>query len=209
MTTPSDGTTPAGWYPDPNIGGQQRYWDGQQWTESTAAVSPAAPPAPVPYVPPTPPVLPVSPQSPPSYGQPQTPGYGQPVMAAYGQPMPPAKSGSGRWWILGILAAVAAVGLVLVVAAVFLATATRTISSTSVATEIEKGLVEKTGQSFEVTCPPDQPMEQGYQFTCTGISGTGLTITIIVTQENDSGNFTWKASNSDGSGTPSPDVSIL
>lgn len=25
----------AGWYPDPASAGQQRYWDGQQWTEHT------------------------------------------------------------------------------------------------------------------------------------------------------------------------------
>ena len=28
---------PAGWYPDPTVPGQQRYWDGTQWTEHTAA----------------------------------------------------------------------------------------------------------------------------------------------------------------------------
>lgn len=40
---------PAGWYPDPNTGGQ-RYWDGTQWTEYTdqnypgqAATGPATP----------------------------------------------------------------------------------------------------------------------------------------------------------------------
>lgn len=27
---------PAGWYPDPTQPGQQRYWDGAQWTEHTA-----------------------------------------------------------------------------------------------------------------------------------------------------------------------------
>lgn len=29
----SDQQTPAGWYPDPDNAGQQRYWDGIQWTE--------------------------------------------------------------------------------------------------------------------------------------------------------------------------------
>ena len=34
MTTPS---TPAGWYPDPDGSGAQRYWDGSAWTESAPA----------------------------------------------------------------------------------------------------------------------------------------------------------------------------
>jgi hypothetical protein len=38
MTTPP---TPAGWYPDPDGSGGQRYWDGSVWTEHRA---PAAPP---------------------------------------------------------------------------------------------------------------------------------------------------------------------
>lgn len=32
-------TTPAGWYPDPESEGQQRYWDGDQWTEHRAPMS--------------------------------------------------------------------------------------------------------------------------------------------------------------------------
>ena len=42
------GTTPAGWYPDPEAPGQNRYWDGAGWTEQRQAaelpVSPSAPP---------------------------------------------------------------------------------------------------------------------------------------------------------------------
>ena len=34
---------PAGWFPDPEHSGQQRYWDGQQWTGDRAP-SPPAPP---------------------------------------------------------------------------------------------------------------------------------------------------------------------
>jgi len=38
-------STPAGWYPQPD--GQQRYWDGQHWTESSApgATMPVTTPA--------------------------------------------------------------------------------------------------------------------------------------------------------------------
>ncbi len=35
-------TTPAGWYPDPGEPTNQRYWDGQQWTERTAPLAPGA-----------------------------------------------------------------------------------------------------------------------------------------------------------------------
>lgn len=34
--TQTAASQPAGWYPDPN-GGGQRYWDGQAWTEHTSA----------------------------------------------------------------------------------------------------------------------------------------------------------------------------
>jgi hypothetical protein len=40
------GGAPAGWYQDPGGSGQQRYWDGQQWTDRTsvvAAISPTGP----------------------------------------------------------------------------------------------------------------------------------------------------------------------
>ena len=33
---------PAGWYPDPQDGTRQRYWDGDAWTEHTADASPQA-----------------------------------------------------------------------------------------------------------------------------------------------------------------------
>ncbi|CAB5038215.1 unannotated protein [freshwater metagenome] len=44
-------TTPAGWYPDPSVAGQVRYFDGQGWTEHTqptpqAIAAPQAPPLP-------------------------------------------------------------------------------------------------------------------------------------------------------------------
>ena len=45
MTTqPPQGDTPAGWYPDPEIPGGQRYWDGTQWTEHLAVAAAVAPP---------------------------------------------------------------------------------------------------------------------------------------------------------------------
>lgn len=34
---------PAGWYPDPDNGSQQRYWDGRQWTDNYAPYATAQP----------------------------------------------------------------------------------------------------------------------------------------------------------------------
>jgi hypothetical protein len=36
-------TTPPGWYPDAQVPGQNRYWDGQQWTAHTAPAAPSEP----------------------------------------------------------------------------------------------------------------------------------------------------------------------
>jgi peptidoglycan/LPS O-acetylase OafA/YrhL len=43
MTTSQQ--TPPGWYPDPNDAGQQRYWDGNQWTDNYSPAAAAAGPA--------------------------------------------------------------------------------------------------------------------------------------------------------------------
>lgn len=42
---------PAGWYPDPTVPGQQRWWDGQRWSDHRAPGSPAATAAPAGSVP--------------------------------------------------------------------------------------------------------------------------------------------------------------
>lgn len=41
------GLPPADWYPDPEVSGQQRYWDGREWTEHRA---PGLHPGPPSYV---------------------------------------------------------------------------------------------------------------------------------------------------------------
>ena len=43
MTTPPTQDPTPGWYPDPEVPGGQRYWDGTQWTEHKAGAAPVAP----------------------------------------------------------------------------------------------------------------------------------------------------------------------
>lgn len=40
----TDAQSPAGWYPDPEGSGQQRYWDGTTWTANYAPGAAPAPP---------------------------------------------------------------------------------------------------------------------------------------------------------------------
>jgi hypothetical protein len=56
MTTPP---TPAGWYPDPDGSGGQRYWDGSGWTEHRSPATPE-------------PTAPTTPAEPPGSEQPTT-----------------------------------------------------------------------------------------------------------------------------------------
>ena len=45
MSEPDDPpTAPAGWYVNPS-GSGQRYWDGEQWTDSYSGAGPPAPPS--------------------------------------------------------------------------------------------------------------------------------------------------------------------
>ena len=78
-------STPAGWYPDPQDGSQERWWNGSGWSDSwqPRAGVPGTPPAP-------------------AYGQPPYGGqapYGGPVPAA----LPPTHGSAALALVLGIL----------------------------------------------------------------------------------------------------------
>ena len=114
-------TTPAGWYPDSSSPGQQRYWNGTQWTEHTAQSGPTN------YAPPagwypdsrsprqqrywngtqwTEHAAPIWPSAPPSGSQ------------FVGVTQPPSPSLTGRNWVLRhkVLSAVSAVVVIAVIA---------------------------------------------------------------------------------------------
>ena len=101
------GATPAGWYPDVERPGGERYWNGSSWTEDRRAAGETAPPpgfgetspfdqpgqAPGGATPPggaAPGQQPGQPPGQQPYGQ--QPGYGQPGQA-YGQGIPPTPQG--------------------------------------------------------------------------------------------------------------------
>jgi hypothetical protein len=94
--------TPAGWYDDPEQPGQQRYWDGNAWTEQRAPG--AATPAP--------PAAPTAPTPPPA--APMAPPMAPPVAA------PPKKSNKVLWIVLGVVGGIFLLIVIGIVAIAFL-----------------------------------------------------------------------------------------
>jgi hypothetical protein len=80
VTTPP---APAGWYPDPDGSGAQRYWDGSAWTQH---LSPDAPPTPEPSEPPAAAEFPVSEQ--PTLVVPTRPASSEERVGAHRAPEP-------------------------------------------------------------------------------------------------------------------------
>ena len=75
-------STPAGWYPDPQNPGQQRYWDGAAWSEATQPGAAAAPAA----------------------------GYGQPVGYGYAQGGAGEQASVGVRFVAALIVAMVVVG---------------------------------------------------------------------------------------------------
>lgn len=93
------GETPAaGWYPDPERPGQQRYWDGVAWTEARQPADFTAPPPPP------------TGYAPPGYGYPGTP-------AGYGVAMGPPPNNYLVWAILTTVLCCLPAGIVSIVKA--------------------------------------------------------------------------------------------
>jgi uncharacterized RDD family membrane protein YckC len=100
---PGRHAAPSGWYPDPIDAGQERYWDGWQWSRNTRVREGAAPTAPAGYPPQQ--GYPPNQGYPPQQGYPPNQGYpqqwsaqptggraGQAALTADGVPL------AGWWW---------------------------------------------------------------------------------------------------------------
>ncbi len=116
---------PAGWYDDGQAPGQERFWDGAQWTGQFRPVAPVAPVAPAAPVVAVAPVQAVAPVSVAPYGYPAATsgypaaaaGYPPSVAAAHPYGSPPAKRKMSVWaWLAPLIV----VFLALVGAAIWL-----------------------------------------------------------------------------------------
>jgi len=72
-------------------------------------------------------------------------------------------------------------------------TVTRFLDVDRLETTLTEGLEEQTGVVIEsVECPNEVAMEAGNEVECTATDDQGNTGTIIVTQDDDEGNITWR-----------------
>ena len=75
-------------------------------------------------------------------------------------------------------------------------TRTKTLDANGLEEKLRTQVEQKVGaQGITVDCPDDEPAQAGATFQCTATSAAGKTLTIEVTQTDDQGNVTWKATN--------------
>ncbi len=89
----------------------------------------------------------------------------------------------------------------LLAAALFgLAGCTQNLNVEAVAPSISQGVADQVGLKLaKVTCPSEpRPLKANDTFDCTGEVEGGGTLTIAVTQTDDTGNITWKVARTDG-----------
>lgn len=160
--------TPAGWYDDPEQPGQQRYWDGNAWTEHRAPGAQGAP------TPPPAPAVPTPPPAAPAVAAPMAPPVGAP---------PAKKSHKGVWIALAVLG----LFVFLIVAALALVAllGKNEDATSAVESNLRSGLQSdfaSKGLDLNVTSLDCQDVKQKngpFTTTCT-MSVAGLTPTVPV-----------------------------
>jgi len=71
---------------------------------------------------------------------------------------------------------------------------TKTLDANGLEEKLRTQVEQQLGaHGITVDCPDDEPAHAGAIFRCTATSAEGKTITIEVTQTDDHGNVTWKA----------------
>jgi len=56
---------------------------------------------------------------------------------------------------------------------------------------VESGL-QDNGITANVTCPNNEPIQQGHSFDCQAVTQDELTVTILITQSDNSGTVQWQ-----------------
>jgi len=67
-----------------------------------------------------------------------------------------------------------------------------TLDNDKLQQSIESDLQSQAGVNATVTCPDDRPIKAGDTFPCQALTEDGTTLTIQVTQTDDSGNVNWQ-----------------
>jgi hypothetical protein len=207
---------PPGWYPDPAVHGQERWWGGQAFTE---------------HVRPTPGPVPLTPSVAPT-------GMLSDVMRqadiradlASGKNSHASMAfvfallsvvGFGLGWVIGIVfgilglrrareyaaagypaigrsksvwaLALSVVGIVVTVALVVSAVRSQpSLTSEVVESAVTRQLLEQTGVAVTVACPDLAGTTTGDRVACVATEASGVQHPVDVTVEDDAGGFTWR-----------------
>ena len=71
---------------------------------------------------------------------------------------------------------------------------TKTLDANGLEEQLATQVEQQLGtHGITVDCPDDEPVKAGASFQCAATSAAGTTLTIEVTQTDDHGNVTWKA----------------
>jgi hypothetical protein len=69
---------------------------------------------------------------------------------------------------------------------------TLTLNDDNLETEIINWIAQQGGGAATVTCPDDRPLLAGDTFPCQATVADGSTVTLQVTQTDNTGNVTWE-----------------